>query len=76
MSHDDFLPDDATLAALGELPDDAPVVMLNLLEYANDDGAEYRRYGRIALPQIERRGGKVLYRGNHLPASWPRDAAE
>ncbi len=66
MSHDDFLPGDATLAtlaALGELPDDAPVVMLNLLEYANDDGAEYRRYGRIALPQIERRGGKVLYSG-------------
>lgn len=63
MSHDDFLPDDATFAALGELPDDAPVVMLNLLEFAKNGGAEYRRYGQIALPQIERRGGKVLYSG-------------
>jgi uncharacterized protein (DUF1330 family) len=63
MIPDDFLPDAATLATLGELPDDAPVVMLNLLEFSDDGGEAYRRYGQIALPQIERRGGKILYSG-------------
>ncbi len=42
MSTDNFLPDEATLAALGNLPDDEPVIMLNLLEFptwqkANED---------------------------------------
>ena len=29
------MPDEATFAAFGELPDDEPVIMLNLLEYAD-----------------------------------------
>lgn len=63
MSTDQFLPDDDTLIALAGLPDDAPVVMLNLLEFADDGGESYRRYGAIAWPQIERRGGRILYTG-------------
>ncbi len=66
MHTTDFMPDEATFAAFGELPDDEPVVMLNLLEYADDGGESYARYGRIAFPQIEKRGGKILYGGAPL----------
>ncbi len=66
MPSTDFMPDEETFAALGELPDDEPVVMLNLLEYADDGGASYAEYGRIAWPQIEKRGGKILYSGAPL----------
>ena len=68
MTTDDFLPDEATLTALGELPDDEPVVMLNLLEYADDGGEAYASYGRIAWQQIEKRGGSILYDGAPLVA--------
>ena len=63
MPTDDFLPDRATLEALGALPDDEPVVMLNLLEYADGGADEYAAYGRVALPQILKRGGRILYDG-------------
>jgi uncharacterized protein (DUF1330 family) len=66
MPTDDLLPDEATLEALGELPDDEPVVMLNLLEYADDGGEAYARYGRIAFQQIQKRGGGLLYDGAPL----------
>jgi uncharacterized protein (DUF1330 family) len=77
MSTDDFLPDEATLESLGELPDDEPVVMLNLLEYADDGGELYASYGRIAWQQIKERGGSILYSGApvlHDPAAghWDR----
>ena len=60
-----FLPDEAALQALGELPD-APVVMLNLLEFAGDGGAAYAKYGSVAYPQIVKRGGGLLYNGAPL----------
>ena len=41
MSAESFLPDDATFAALGDVPDDDPVVMLNLLEFPGDSGESY-----------------------------------
>ena len=41
VSAESFLPDDATFAALGDLPDDDPVVMLNLLEFPGDSGESY-----------------------------------
>jgi uncharacterized protein (DUF1330 family) len=66
MPTDDFLPDERTLEALGALPDDEPVVMLNLLEYADDGGKAYADYGRVALPQIQQRGGRILYYGAPL----------
>ncbi len=72
-----FMPDEAAFAALAEQPDDKPVVMLNLLEYADDGGESYAKYGRIAFPQITKRGGRILYSGAPLidnPASghWDR----
>lgn len=75
-NEDAFLPDDATLAALGQLPDDEPVVMLDLLEYAADGGATYAEYGRVAWQQIQKRGGRMLYDGAPLftdPAAGPWD---
>ncbi len=58
-----LVPDDEALAALGALPDDEPVVMLNLLEFADDGGESYRRHSASAMPLIEARGGYVLYAG-------------
>jgi len=53
-----------------EAPDDGPVVMLNLLKFkelstggASTGGAEYRKYGDVAVEMIEARGGKVIWTG-------------
>lgn len=79
MGTENFLPDEATFAALGNLPDDEPVVMLNLLELADDGGESYGRYGRVVLPQLQKRGAHILYNGTALsddPAAghWDRVA--
>lgn len=66
MSTNNFLPDEATFAALGNLPDDEPVVMLNLLELADDGGESYAKYGRVVLPQLQKRGAHILYNGTAL----------
>ena len=66
MSTEKLLPDQATLAALAKHADDGPVVMLNLLEYADDGGAAYAEYGRNTLPMIVERGGRILYAGDPL----------
>ena len=66
MTTDNFLPDAATFAALGNLPDDEPVVMLNLLELADDGGESYGKYGRVVLPQLQKRGAYILYNGTAL----------
>jgi uncharacterized protein (DUF1330 family) len=65
MPTTDSVTDDAAFAALAELPDDEPLIMLNLLEYT-DTGETYAKYGRIALPQIQKRGGRILYGGTPL----------
>lgn len=41
-----------------------PVVMLNLLGYAEGGEEAYRRYGREIVPFLERVGGEVLYAGD------------
>ena len=79
MSTENFLPDEATFAALGSLPDDEPVVMLNLLEFPGDGGESYAKYGQVVLPHIQKRGGQILYDGAPLfndPAAghWDRVA--
>lgn len=79
MGTENFLPDEATFAALGNLPDDEPVVMLNLLELADDSGESYGKYGRVVLPQLQKRGAHILYNGTALsddPAAghWDRVA--
>jgi uncharacterized protein (DUF1330 family) len=46
------------------LPDDGPVVMLNLLKFKAGGGSEeYGRYGDSAVRMVEERGGKVLWMG-------------
>ena len=63
MTIDKFLPDEETRVRLRELPDDGPVVMLNLLEFVAGGELFYGAYGRTALPQILKRGGRILYSG-------------
>ena len=44
---------------------EGPVVMLNLLDFKPDGGAErYREYGEAVTPLLERAGGEVLYAGD------------
>jgi uncharacterized protein (DUF1330 family) len=50
---------------LAGLAPDQPVVMINLLEFKQPDGAEhYGRYARGVVVHLERAGGRVLYSGN------------
>ncbi|MCY4012255.1 MAG: DUF1330 domain-containing protein [Gammaproteobacteria bacterium] len=60
-------PSDESIAALRSRPDDDPIVMVNLLKYAEPGGRErYARYGTVAGREIAARGGRVLYSGNSL----------
>ena len=52
------------LAALAERPADAPVVMVNLLQFKNPGGLErYLQYGLEAAPHLERVGARIIYGG-------------
>lgn len=52
------------LAAFAELPDDEPVVMVNLLRFRADGGEDaYNEYGRKMFPLMEKHGLKVVYAG-------------
>jgi len=56
-----------SIAALRERPDEEPIVMVNLLKYAELGGRErYARYGAVAGREIAARGGRVLYSGTSL----------
>jgi uncharacterized protein (DUF1330 family) len=66
-------PTQAQLQALLAIPDDGPVVMLNLLRFrptatAPDDGVSgeeaYQRYADRMVEFIESRGARVLYTGH------------
>ncbi len=51
------------------LPDDGPIVMLNLLKFKGGGGAgEYERYGDSAVRMVEEKGGRVIWlgRAEHL----------
>ena len=65
-------PSDESIAALRARPDDGPIVMVNLLRYAEPGGRErYARYGAVAGREIAARGGRVLYSGTSLAgADW------
>ena len=53
-----------TFARFREEDDGGPVVMLNLLRFAGDEGREqYARYGAAVAPFLEAVGGSVLYAG-------------
>jgi len=52
------------LAALAARPADAPVVMVNLLQFKKPGGLEgYQQYAQEAAPHLERVGAKVRYGG-------------
>jgi uncharacterized protein (DUF1330 family) len=49
---------------LAQIPEDQPVVMINLLRFNKPDGAEhYERYAREVQPHLERVGGSPIYAG-------------
>ncbi len=52
------------MQAFVALPDDGPIVMLNLLKMKPDGGqAEYMKYSAAVLPMVAKLGGKVLFMG-------------
>jgi uncharacterized protein (DUF1330 family) len=51
-------------AALAAMPADAPVVMVNLLQFRKDGGLEsYLRYGKEVAPHLDRVGATIRYGG-------------
>ena len=57
-------PDPVKIAALRGLPLEGPVVMLNLLKFRPNGGAEeYARYSRLARPFLEKAGASLRYMG-------------
>ena len=53
------------LRALAARAPEEPVVMVNLLRFRADGGAEsYARYGREVVPHLQRVGAKVIYGGS------------
>ncbi len=54
------------LKALGNLPSDTPVVMVNLLKFKEAGGRErYLQYSREVQPHLDRVGGTVRYAGTN-----------
>jgi uncharacterized protein (DUF1330 family) len=52
------------IATLAARPADAPVVMINLLQFCADGGREsYLRYAQEVAPHLQRVGGTVHYAG-------------
>lgn len=63
-------PSQESIAALRARQDDGPIVMVNLLKYAEPGGREhYARYGAVAGPEIAARGGRALYTGSSVAGS-------
>ncbi|HEX5223880.1 MAG TPA: DUF1330 domain-containing protein [Solirubrobacteraceae bacterium] len=55
------------VARLAELPAEQPVVMINLLAFKPDGGAEsYARYAAEVQPHLERVGGRLIFGGSAL----------
>ena len=59
-----LVPNPDALQAFMTNPDGGPVVMLNLLKFKPDGGAEaYGRYSAAVSKMVEARGGRILYAG-------------
>lgn len=53
------------LPALNDFPSDQPVVMVDLLKFAEPDGLRsYQRYGAAVAPLLERVGASIVYGGS------------
>jgi uncharacterized protein (DUF1330 family) len=71
------MPTAEQFAAFTEWDHDGPVTMINLLRFAERDGAggngestgrdSYRRYGEAVISMVEERGGKVVWSGRPGP---------
>ena len=52
---------------MAQLPDDGPILILSLLEFAPDRGRErYAKYWGVASAAIQDHGGMVLYHGERI----------
>jgi len=59
-----ILPNPEALQAFLASPDEGSVVMLNLLKFKPDGGAEaYGRYAEAVQKLVEKRGGRIVYAG-------------
>jgi uncharacterized protein (DUF1330 family) len=57
-------PTSEQLKAFSQLPDDGPVVMLNLLKFKPNGGAaEYAKYSAGVIPILKKLGGRVIFSG-------------
>lgn len=61
------------MAALMELPQDKPIIMLNLLKFkdkveeSGETGQEaYQKYGASVAPYLEKSGGKIIWSGTPM----------
>jgi uncharacterized protein (DUF1330 family) len=60
-------PSRESLDALAARDDTGPIVMVNLLKFAQPDGRDrYNEYARVSIGEIARRGGHVIYSGQFL----------
>jgi haloalkane dehalogenase len=61
---DAMLPTPTQMQAFLALPDDSPIVMVNLLKFKPDGGqAEYAKYAAGVQPILEKLGAKILFSG-------------
>ena len=63
-------PSKAQLAALQQLPQDQPIIMINLLKFkdkvedSEETGIEaYQKYGELVAPFFQKAGGKIIFSG-------------
>lgn len=65
MTDTHLTPDPGKIAALLDLPLEGPVVMLNLLKFRPNGGAEeYARYANLAQPFLQKAGASLRYLGD------------
>ena len=59
-------PTEEQVKQFSELPDEGPLVMLNLLKFKPEGGAEsYARYGEVSGRMINEMGGRIIYFGQY-----------
>lgn len=59
--------------SLAAAPDNGPIIMLNLLRFAEPNGrADYGRYSAVAFGTVKARGGSASYLGHAVskPSAW------
>ena len=67
-------PKEINAELIAALPDEGPVVMVNLLNLR--DRAAYTRYSEATMPLIKARGGTVLWAGNGEAVAFGDAAAD